>query len=424
MRSLLRERVAGEHARVGFVELFFDLVFVFAITQVSHGLLANLTPMGGLQAAMLLAAVWWAWVFTSWTTNWLDPERGPVQVALFVLMAIGLVMSAALPHAFQDRGLTFALAFVGIQVGRTGFMAWAMRGDRALYRNALRIATWLMASGVMWIAGGLAQPAHRLWFWLAALGVEYASPALYFALPGLGRSRTEDWTIEGGHMAERVGLFVIICLGETLLVSGATFSGLDWSSAAVWAAFASAVLSTVAMWRLFFSQAHESAAHAIMHSPDPGAMARRAYTYSPILVIAGIIVVAVSDELVLAHPAGHVSTAAALTLLGGPILFLWGTAVASWAIWRRVAWTRLIGCVVLAAGWLALPWATPLSLSIASTAVLMAIGSGKASPCAAPPSLSDAAQSAFSTKLSMTRFSPALSKATSSLLPSITRTEP
>ena len=127
MRSLLRNRVEGEHARVGFVELFFDLVFVFAITQVSHGLLAHLTPLGALQAAMLLAAVWWAWIFTSWATNWLDPEREPVQIALFVLMGIGLVMSAALPHAFQEKGLVFALAFAGIQVGRTAFMAWASR---------------------------------------------------------------------------------------------------------------------------------------------------------------------------------------------------------------------------------------------------------------------------------------------------------
>ena len=374
MASLLRKRVKGEHARVGFVELFFDLVFVFAITQVSHGLLANLTPLGVVQAAMLLAAVWWAWIFTSWVTNWLDPETGPVQAALFGLMGIGLVMSASLPHAFQETGLAFALAFAAIQVGRTAFMVWAMRNEEGLRLNAIRILVWLAASAVLWIAGGLAAPEQRIWFWLAALAVEYASPALYFYVPGLGRSRTEDWTIEGGHMAERVGLFVIICLGETLLVSGATFGGLDWSSGAVWAAFISAVLSTVAMWRLFFSQAHESASDAIIHSPDPGRVARRAYTYSPILVIAGIIVVAVSDELVLAHPGGHVSTATALTMLGGPILFLLGTAVAGWAIWRHINWTRLVGCAVLAVGWLAVPWTTPLILSIATTAVLMAIG--------------------------------------------------
>lgn len=370
---LLRKR-DGQAARVGFVELFFDLVFVFAITQVSHTLLANLTLLGTLQAAMMLAAVWWAWIYTSWVTNWLDPERGAVQAALFVLMTVGLVMSAALPHAFGKTGLPFALAFVAIQIGRSVFTLWATRSDPAIARNFARILVWLTISGVFWIGGGLAAPEQRLWFWLAALAIEYISPALYFYVPGLGRSRTEDWTIEGGHMAERVGLFVIICLGETLLVSGATFAGLDWSSAGVWAAFLSAVLSSIAMWRLFFSQAHESAAHAISHAADPGRLARRAYTYSPILVIAGIIVVAVSDELVLAHPLGQVSTAAAATLLGGPILFLVGTIVAGWAIWGRVSWLRLTGCGALAAGWIAVPWTTPLALSLASTAVLMVIG--------------------------------------------------
>ncbi|KQS56321.1 hypothetical protein ASG17_09980 [Brevundimonas sp. Leaf363] len=374
MASLLRERRSGEHARVGFVELFFDLVFVFAITQVSHALLAHLTPTGAVQAAMMLAAVWWAWIFTSWVTNWLDPERAPVQIALFALMGIGLVMSAALPHAFEGTGLAFAIAFATIQVGRTLFMLWAARSNAMLVRNFQRILVWLLASAGFWIAGGLAAPEQRLWFWLAALVIEYVSPALYFYVPGLGRARTEDWTVEGGHMAERVGLFIIICLGETLLVSGATFAGLDWSSAPVWIAFVSAILSTVAMWQLYFGRAQEAASRAIMHASDPGRLARRAFTYSPILVIAGIIVVAVSDELVLAHPGGHVPTAAALTLLGGPALFLLGTAIAIFAIWRKMAWSRLAGCALLGTGWLILPWTTPLVLSVASTAVLLSVG--------------------------------------------------
>lgn len=373
MSDLLRERRAGQHARVGFVELFFDLVFVFAITQCSHFLLGHLTWMGALQAALMLAAVWWAWIYTSWVTNWLDPERGPVQLALFVLMGAGLVLSAALPHAFEDQGLVFGVAFAFIQVGRTVFMLWASRTDPMLVRNFQRILLWLLVSAVLWIAGGLAAPEQRLWFWLAALTVEYVSPALYFWVPGLGRARTEDWTVEGGHMAERVGLFVIICLGETLLISGATFAGLEWSTPVV-VAFVSAVASTVAMWCLYFSRAHEAASETIVHAADPGRLARKAYTYSPLLVVAGIIVVAVSDELVLAHPEGHVPAAAALTLLGGPALFLAGTAVATWALWKKIAWARLVGCAVLAAGWLALPWSTPLALSVGSTAVLLAVG--------------------------------------------------
>lgn len=370
--TLLRTR-DGHHARVGFVELFFDLVFVFAITQCSHFLLGNLTWDGALKSALLLSAVWWAWIYTSWVTNWLDPECAPVQIALFVLMAGGLVLSAALPHAFEGQGLAFGVAFALIQVGRTLFTLWACRSDAKLVRNFQRILVWLLFSAVFWIAGGLAEPEQRLWFWLAALGIEYVSPALYFRVPGLGRARTEDWTVEGGHMAERVGLFIIICLGETLLISGATFAELTWSTPVV-VAFASAILSTVAMWWLYFSRAHDAASTTIVKSEDPGRLARRAYTYSPLLVVAGIIVVAVSDELVLAHPGGHVGAAAALTLLGGPALFLLGTSVATWALWKKVAWTRLIGCVLLALGWLAVPMSTPLTLSVASTAVLLLVG--------------------------------------------------
>lgn len=372
MNSLLRTR-DGHHARVGFVELFFDLVFVFAITQISHTLLEHLTWAGAAQAAFMLAAVWWAWIYTSWATNWLDPERAPVQVALFVLMGVGLVLSAALPHAFEETGLWFAAAYVAIQVGRTLFMLWAVRSDAMLRQNFQRIAVWLMLSAVFWIWGGLASPEQRPLIWLAALAIEYVSPALYFWVPGLGRAHTEDWTVEGGHMAERVGLFIIICLGETLLISGATFAGLEWTTE-VWIAFGSAVLSTVGMWWLYFSQAHEAASEVIASSSDPGRLARKAYTYSPILVIAGIVVVAVSDELVLAHPGGHVSPAAALSLLGGPALFLLGTAVATWAIWQKVAWARLAGVAVLAAGWFMVPMATPLWLSVGSTAVLLAVG--------------------------------------------------
>src|SRR5262249_4755207 len=116
--SLLRERKDGSEARVGSVELFFDLVFVFAVTQLSHFLLHHLTPLGAVQTCLLLMAVWWVWIYTSWVTNWLDPDKTQVRVMLFLLMLAGLVLSTSLPEAFAERGLTFAAAYASVHVGR------------------------------------------------------------------------------------------------------------------------------------------------------------------------------------------------------------------------------------------------------------------------------------------------------------------
>src|SRR5262245_5346889 len=125
--SLLRERGSHDGGRVGMVELFFDLVFVFAVTQLSHALLAELTLAGAANIALLLPAVWWVWVYTSWTTNWLNPERLPVRVCLFALMIAGLVLAAAIPKAFGDHGIYFACAYIAMQIGRTTFVLWAVR---------------------------------------------------------------------------------------------------------------------------------------------------------------------------------------------------------------------------------------------------------------------------------------------------------
>lgn len=369
--DLLRTRDGG-HARVGFVELFFDLVFVFAITQISHTLLEHLTWLGALQAAMLLGAVWWAWIDTSWITNWLDPERTPVRIMLFALMAAGLVLSTSLPGAFGDKGLIFACAFAAFQVGRGLFALRAVRGDPALRDNFQRICVWAGVGGLLWIAGGLAEGQARLILWLIALLAEFAAPALYFWVPGLGRSHTSDWKVEGGHIAERVGLFIIICLGETLLVTGATFAGLVWS-APVDLAFATAFLSTLAMWWIYFSAAHDAAAEEIERSDDPGRIARAAYTYGPILIVAGIVATAVGDELILKHPEGHVSPEAAAVLIGGPLLFMLGSVTAKYAVWGKWSPVRLTGVAGLGALALVVPYVTPLALAASATGVLIAV---------------------------------------------------
>jgi low temperature requirement protein LtrA len=373
LKHLLRSRAGHEHARVTFVELFFDLVFVFAVTQLSHALLAHFSVLGAIETLALMMAVWWVWIYTSWVTNWLDPERVPVRLALFAIMAVGLLMSAAIPSAFAQLGLVFALAHVAIQVGRTLFMLWGVRGHVSLTLNFRRILAWLCVSGVVWILGGFMEGETRLALWALALTIEYLGPSQGFWTPGLGRSTTADWDVEGGHLAERCGLFIIIALGESILVTGATFGNLAWNLPVV-LAFLSAFLTSVAMWWIYFNTGAERGTLSITSSGDPGRLARLAYTYIHLFIVAGIIVSAVGDEFALAHPDGHADFATASAIVGGPALYLIGTLLFRCAMTGhlpRIQVLALIAMVVIFAG---AGLVSPLMLSVATSVILVIVG--------------------------------------------------
>ena len=338
-------RSEGDHV-VTPMELFFDLVFVFAITQLSHLLLDHLELHGVLQTALLMLAVWWAWMYTTWTTNWFDPNQRPVRAVLVGVMAASLVMSAVLPEAFGERGLMFALAFVALQVGRTAFVVFWTRHDPVLGSNFQRIFAWLVASGLLWIAGGLSSGGTREVLWLAAVIVDFAAPALGYWTPGLGRSSTHDWNISGGHMAERCQLFLIIALGESILVTGATFGEME-ITATVLAGFVIAFLGSGALWWVYFDRAAGDAEHLIARSDDPGRLGRLAYTYLHIPMVAGIIVAAVGDELAIAHPLGHAGPEIAATVLGGPAIFLLGHLLFKRAVFGIWSMPRIAAIIVL-----------------------------------------------------------------------------
>lgn len=376
-RDLLRRRVGRGDGKVSFVELFFDLVFVFAVTQLSHALIEHFTFIGAAQTLLLMLAVWWVWIYTTWVTNWLDPERLPVRLALLGLMLLGLILSSAIPKAFESRGLAFVGAYVGMQVGRTLFFLWAVKGHPAMLRNFRRILAWLAFAGVFWIAGGLVEDTARLALWTVALGLEYLSPSLGFWVPGLGRSTTSDWNVEGRHMAERCGLFIIIALGESILVTGATFSGLPWTPGTV-AAFVVSFLGSLAMWWLYFDTSAEVGSRTISISTDPGQLARLAYTYVHLFLVAGIIVAAVADELVLAHPFGQAAPKTAIAVLGGAALYLIGDALFMWAIAGRLPVSPIAGVLVLGLLVPASPAVSPLALMTLTTLVIMAVAAGEA----------------------------------------------
>jgi len=370
-RSLLRPRHAHSHARVTNIELFFDLVFAFAVTQLSHALLSDLSPSGAIHTLLLFLAVWWVWICTSWCTNWLDPERPPVRLLLLAMMLVGLVLSTAIPDAFGAAGPIFAGAYVTIQVGRTLFMLWGL-GDASPSntRNFQRFLVWLLVSAGFWLAGAARTGETRLLLWAVALGLEYLGPWQGFRVPGLGRSRTEDWDVEGGHLAERCSQFIIIALGESVLVTGATFGNLHWSTA-VLLGFAANLIGSIAMWWIYFDRAVERGSAHIASSADPGRLARLAYTYVHLLIVAGIIVEAVSDDLVLVQPDGLAATPFIACTLGAPAVYLIGNILFKWPIAGIPPLSHLVGLVLLG---LLIPFAwelSPLLLGAASSAALV-----------------------------------------------------
>ena len=322
---VLRRRDSAE-AKVTFEELFFDLVYVFAVTQLSHFLLGALTPLGVLQTVVLWFAVWLGWQYTCWVTNWFDPRTLRIRLMLFVVMIVGLVMAAALPQAFGAHGLGFAVCFALMQAGRSLYVLLHLGSLHALTPNFRRILGWNLIAGAFWIAGGLSDPSARLGWWMAAVACEYLSPMAGFWLPGLGRSRTADWTIDGGHLAERCQLFMIVALGESLLMIGATLSKAEHPDAFTIAAFATAFVTSIAIWWLYFHTTSRDGTHKIEHADDPGRMGAY-FHYVHVVIVAGIIVSAVANELLIAHPHGTTNMQYAALLTGALLLYLLGNGL-------------------------------------------------------------------------------------------------
>jgi low temperature requirement protein LtrA len=371
--ALFRPRIANQHSRVTYAELFFDLVFAFAVTQISHTLLGHFTPVGVLQTTMLFLGVWWLWVYTAWVTNWLDPERTSVRLLLFALMLGGLVLTTSIPRAFEARGLWFALAYSAMQVGRSAFLlASTVSGQTSARMNAVRILTWLSTSALFWIAGGLEEGQLRLALWAIALGIEYLSPLTRFWIPKYGASSIADWVVEGGHMAERCAGFIIIALGESIVVTGATFADLEWSTENV-IAFVSALLGSIAMWWIYFHKGAEAGSEEISRSSEPGRLARLAYTYLHMPIVAGIIVSAVADDLVLTHPDGHSDARIVFCTIGGPLLFLIGTILFKHTFRGFLQLSHGAGIVALAVlAWFASAL-SPLVLSIVTSTIMIVV---------------------------------------------------
>jgi low temperature requirement protein LtrA len=366
-------RDAGVEQRATTLELFYDLVFVFAITQVSHLLLDHLSWDGAGQSALVLLVVWWSWNYTTWVTNELDPGSIVVRLLLIALMLASLLMAIAIPEAFGDKALLFAASYVAIQVGRHTFLTFAAAERGTLERRrAGRILIWFLAAGALWIAGALADGSTRTVLWLAALALDYAAPLVTFWLPWLPPLSPQAWEVGTEHFAERFQLFIIIALGESVVITGATTAELELTTATV-AAFALAFLATAALWWLYFNLVATIAQRRLAQADNRTQLARDAYTYLHVVIVAGIILTAVGDELVIAHPTEELPDAELAAVVCGPALYLLAHVALRLRMTGTISGRRLAGALACLATGAIGTFASALVVAALLFAVLVAV---------------------------------------------------
>jgi low temperature requirement protein LtrA len=373
MARFQRPSGEGVHAKATTLELFYDLVFVFAITQVSHYLLEHLSWMGALESLILLATVWWSWNYTTWVTNELDPESPAVRAVILYCMLGSLLMSVAIPDAFGERALLFMAAYVAIQVGRHTFLAFGSAEAGTPERErALHILGYFVLSAPFFIVGAAVEDLRPV-LWPLGILIELSGPFTGFWLPGAGRMPMQSWQVEAEHFTERFQLFVIIALGETIVITGATTYAQELTSGRV-AAFIVAFLGTAGLWWLYFTRAANRAAeHLERAGDDRTRVARNAYTFGHVVLIAAIIVSAVGDEFVIAHPDEHLHLAEAVAVVGGPALYLLGLSLFRFLIAGSLSPQRTLGgvaCVACLAFGTAIP---ALALAIVLLAIVVAV---------------------------------------------------
>jgi low temperature requirement protein LtrA len=348
----LRPRGTGERQPTTAIELFFDLVYVFAVTQLADLIVGDLSPAGLATATFLLLVVWWAWIYTTWMVNWFDPASPHVRAVLTAVMLASLLMAAALPTALHGHGMLFAGSYVALQVGRNVAAASLLARGHPLRDVFERLVAWSAVSGVLWLAGAALAPDLRLALWGAALALDLVAPFAGYWLPRRGCAATTDYDIEVGHFAERCQGFIFIAIGESIVVTGSTAAAAGLTATVV-LCLVVAFLEAAALWWLYFGAAAEPSAETTRD--DPGRLARDAYTYLQLPIVAGIIATAVGDELLILHPHSHLHGIGVVMVLGGPALYLLGESVFRWrmrgtASPRRLATAGLLVLLAPVAG--------------------------------------------------------------------------
>jgi len=364
-------RAPGAERVVTPLELFFDLVYVFAIGELSHHLLAHVDLRTGAETVIMALAVVYAWSTTAWGANWLDPDRLAVRLLLVGLMFASLLMSVAIGDAFDGRAWLFVTGYMLLQVGRSAFLIVALRG-RALGEHFVNDIVWELLAGVLWVAGAIADGDARLVLWALAVLATYVGGLARHWLPGRGqRVDLRHSEVSGGHLVERFRLFFIIALGETVLTTGAAFTGEPFELERL-LALAIGFTGTVALWWCYFERSEAIGAEAAATAEEAGAVGYWG-TWTLTLIVLALIGIAVGDEMAIAHPDDDATLGFTLLTFGGPALFLLAQVIFRREAVGHVPRSRPLALAALA---ILAVFTSPLTLIVgiaASSAVLVAV---------------------------------------------------
>jgi low temperature requirement protein LtrA len=324
-----------EERRTSPVELLWDLVFVFAITQVTTLLSSDLSWAGFGRSFLALALVWWAWSAFVWAANAEEDESLLLRAVLLPAMVLIFIAGLALPQAFGDEATLFACTYAGVRFMHLGLYAGASRRGNASWQAIAGFAVTVGIGMALLIAGSFLHGSARVACWALAAAIDYAGPAWLTRerLRGLQR-------VAVAHFAERYSLFVIICLGESIVATGLGASSRPLETNVV-AAVTFAVLITVGLWWTYFDRFAAIAEDRLRDHHDPVLAAADAYSYLHLAIVAGIIVFAVGAKVVVREAADPLGDAARLALCGGVALYLLGHVGFRLRLIGDVGWEKL-----------------------------------------------------------------------------------
>ncbi len=300
------------------LELFFDLVFAFAISQLSHHLLIHLSWRGLAETMVMLLAVFTVWFVTSWSATMIHAAQSRTRWLVLTVMLLGLFMNASVTRAFTTSGWAFVVPLLLIQLGRT-FWTLANSTNALLREHYFRTLLWLIATPPLWIAGAAVSQEARLLWWALAAGLDQIGRWLAHPVPGC-RLYSEHLPFNADHMLERCRLFLIIALGETVLTTGSAIAEAPMTLMTLATGTASMAV-TVALWALSFGRSHRLILQHLEETTDPIRTSRHAVN-ALMIMVAGLIAVAVANEGVIVHSHGQTPVSLSLLLTVGPVLFL------------------------------------------------------------------------------------------------------